>query len=94
MKESEINIKIQELEKKLNSKVKVLVKNKIKLKKQPIHLREYYLNEILRLKTQIGISTNTEIIKTDSITIKTKKEKYSKNKKSVKLIYTPMGNKR
>ena len=86
MKESEINIKIQELEKKLNSKVKVLVKNKIKLKKQPIHLREYYLNEILRLKTQIGISTNTEIIKTDSITIKTKKEKYSKNKKLHKII--------
>lgn len=95
MNESEIKIKIQKLEKKLNSKIKVIVKNKVKLKKIPIHLKKYYLEEISILKAKIGENNDFKIknIKQPSIQ-KIKIEKYTGNKTSVRLLFTPMGNKR
>lgn len=47
---AEIDIKIKEYEKKLNSKRKVTVGKKTKSKKQPPHLRKYLNEEIQKLK--------------------------------------------
>tara|TARA_R110001583_G_scaffold184236_1_gene343530 strand:+ start:1021 stop:1296 length:276 start_codon:yes stop_codon:yes gene_type:complete len=90
---TEIRNKIKELEKKLNSKIEIKVKNKTRFKKQPIHLREYYLAEIEKLKRQIG-EVDSETNNAEPITNKVKKEKYFGKKSSVRAIYTPMGNKR
>lgn len=95
MNESEIKLKIQELEEKLNSKTKVLVNNKVKLKKIPIHLKNFYLEEISKLKLKIGENNDFKAIEINQTsTKKVKIEKYKGNKTSVRLIYTPMGNKR
>lgn len=50
MTTAEIDIKIKEYEKKLNSKRKVTVGKKTKSRKQPPHLRKYYNEEIQKLK--------------------------------------------
>ncbi|MDO7173089.1 hypothetical protein [Mariniflexile sp. AS56] len=89
---TEIRNKIKELEKKLNSKIKIKVKNKTRFKRQSIHLREYYLSEIEKLKRQIG-EVDSETTHTSPIK-KVRKEKYFSKSNSVRLIYTPMGNKR
>ena len=88
MTKSEINIKIKELEKKLNSKIKV--NGRKKKKKISIHLRQYYLKEIEKLKI-----LNGEIKKIDIDNISKKKTKQViRISNSVRTIYTPMGNKR
>lgn len=64
MKNTEIDIKIKEYEKKLNSKCKVIVGKRTKNRRPPPHLRKYYKEEIEKLEK---LKLSFENIKTKKI---------------------------